>query len=152
MKRHGVPHDQLSEVSGRLGAARFEGWTIHLPMVAKGRVAEAERLSNAALNAMSAPVWLSHVTLDEYASLQRTLGVGPDQTMAFGDYLNDLEMLAQATHSFAMGNAHPRVVAASRRVGYRRSVGQAAGRSAERFEDRHERSARQVRHGRDRVG
>ncbi len=75
MKRHGVPHDQLSEVSGRLGAARFEGWTIHLPMVAKGRVAEAERLSNAALNAMSAPVWLSHVTLDEYASLQRTLGV-----------------------------------------------------------------------------
>lgn len=47
-------------------------------------------------------------------ALQRTLGVGPDQTMAFGDYLNDLEMLAQATHSFAMGNAHPRVVAASR--------------------------------------
>ena len=33
------------------------------------------------------------------------------------------------------------VVAASRRVGYRRSVGQAAGRSAERFEDRHERSS-----------
>ncbi len=47
-------------------------------------------------------------------ALQRSLGVGPDQTMAFGDYLNDLEMLALATHSFAMGNAHPRVVGASR--------------------------------------
>lgn len=47
-------------------------------------------------------------------ALQRSLGVGPDQTMAFGDYLNDLEMLAEATHSFAMDNAHPRVKALAR--------------------------------------
>jgi Cof subfamily protein (haloacid dehalogenase superfamily) len=47
-------------------------------------------------------------------ALQRSLGIGPDQTMAFGDYLNDLEMLAEATHSFAMANAHPRVARATR--------------------------------------
>ncbi len=31
--------------------------------------------------------------------------------MAFGDYLNDLEMLDAATWSFAMANAHPEVLA-----------------------------------------
>jgi hydroxymethylpyrimidine pyrophosphatase-like HAD family hydrolase len=29
------------------------------------------------------------------------------ETMAFGDYLNDLEMMKQAPYSFAMENAHP---------------------------------------------
>lgn len=40
-------------------------------------------------------------------ALQRRLGVTPDQTMVFGDYLNDLEMMATATYAFAMANAHP---------------------------------------------
>jgi len=39
--------------------------------------------------------------------IQRSLGVTPDQTMAFGDFLNDLEMMDAATYSFAMANAHP---------------------------------------------
>jgi Cof subfamily protein (haloacid dehalogenase superfamily) len=39
--------------------------------------------------------------------LQERLGVTPDQTMAFGDFLNDLEMMDAATYSFAMANAHP---------------------------------------------
>ena len=43
------------------------------------------------------------------ARLQEALGVTPAQTVAFGDYLNDLEMLAQAEHSFAMANSHPDV-------------------------------------------
>ena len=47
-------------------------------------------------------------------ALQRSLGIGQDQTLAFGDYLNDLEMLAEATHSFAMANAHPRVAASTK--------------------------------------
>jgi hypothetical protein len=42
--------------------------------------------------------------------LQRELGVTPAQTMVFGDYLNDLEMLDAAEWSFAMANAHPEVV------------------------------------------
>ena len=39
--------------------------------------------------------------------LQAALGATADQTMAFGDFLNDLEMMDAATWSFAMANAHP---------------------------------------------
>ena len=46
--------------------------------------------------------------------MQRRLGVTPDQTMAFGDFLNDLEMMGAATHSFAMANAHPSLKARAR--------------------------------------
>ncbi|TQM64134.1 HAD family hydrolase [Humibacillus xanthopallidus] len=48
--------------------------------------------------------------------LQRALGITAAQTMAFGDYLNDLEMLGAAEHSYAMANAHPAVVEAARHV------------------------------------
>lgn len=41
--------------------------------------------------------------------LQRELGITPAQTLVFGDYLNDLEMLDAAEWSFAMTNAHPDV-------------------------------------------
>ncbi|POX45381.1 Cof-type HAD-IIB family hydrolase [Streptomyces sp. Ru72] len=46
--------------------------------------------------------------------LQRDLGITPAQTLAFGDYLNDLEMLDAAEWSFAMTNAHPDVVRRAR--------------------------------------
>lgn len=38
--------------------------------------------------------------------LQKELGIGKAETMAFGDYNNDLEMLELAHFSFAMENAH----------------------------------------------
>ncbi|WP_278236079.1 Cof-type HAD-IIB family hydrolase [Isoptericola sp. AK164] len=43
--------------------------------------------------------------------LQAALGVTPAQTVAFGDYLNDLEMLDAADWSYAMAGAHPDVLA-----------------------------------------
>ncbi|GGK81744.1 hydrolase [Planomonospora parontospora subsp. parontospora] len=46
--------------------------------------------------------------------LQQELGVTPAQTMVFGDYLNDLEMLDAAEWSFAMANAHPQVIGRAR--------------------------------------
>lgn len=46
--------------------------------------------------------------------LQDALGVTPAQTVAFGDYLNDLEMMDAAEHSYAMANAHADVVARAR--------------------------------------
>ncbi|ACZ32309.1 HAD-superfamily hydrolase, subfamily IIB [Xylanimonas cellulosilytica DSM 15894] len=46
--------------------------------------------------------------------LQAELGIGREQTVVFGDYLNDLEMLAAADWSFAMADAHPRVREAAR--------------------------------------
>lgn len=39
--------------------------------------------------------------------VQRALGITPAQTMVFGDFLNDLEMMDAADYSFAMANAHP---------------------------------------------
>lgn len=46
--------------------------------------------------------------------LQAELGVGAPQTVVFGDYLNDLEMLDTADRSYAMANAHPEVAARAR--------------------------------------
>ena len=42
--------------------------------------------------------------------LQRQLGITREQTVAFGDYLNDIEMLDAAGLSFAMQDAHPEVL------------------------------------------
>ncbi|GAA5026178.1 Cof-type HAD-IIB family hydrolase [Microbacterium fluvii] len=47
-------------------------------------------------------------------NLQRALGITPAQTMAFGDYLNDVELLKSADWSYAMDNAHPDVQAVAR--------------------------------------
>lgn len=48
--------------------------------------------------------------------LQERLGVTAEQTMAFGDYLNDAGLLDAAHWSFAMDNAHPEVRARARHV------------------------------------
>jgi Cof subfamily protein (haloacid dehalogenase superfamily) len=62
--------------------------------------------------AISGPHWVDVMspTANKGRALeqvQRALGVTRDQTMAFGDFLNDLEMMDAATYSFAMANAHP---------------------------------------------
>lgn len=41
--------------------------------------------------------------------IQKTYNISNNETLAFGDYNNDIEMLKQATYSFAMENAHPNV-------------------------------------------
>lgn len=43
--------------------------------------------------------------------LQELYGISKQETMVFGDYNNDLEMLAMGHFSFAMANAHPNVTA-----------------------------------------
>ncbi|PCJ96937.1 MAG: haloacid dehalogenase [Flavobacteriaceae bacterium] len=42
--------------------------------------------------------------------LQHKYDIAPNETLVFGDYNNDLEMLACADYSFAMANAHPNVL------------------------------------------
>jgi len=42
-------------------------------------------------------------------ALQNALAISRSETAAFGDYLNDLEMLDGAEHSYAMANAHPQL-------------------------------------------
>ena len=46
--------------------------------------------------------------------LQESLNIKPEETMVFGDQLNDLEMMKQAYYSFAVGNARPEVKKAAR--------------------------------------
>ncbi|MBT9777260.1 Cof-type HAD-IIB family hydrolase [Clostridium sp. MCC353] len=46
--------------------------------------------------------------------LQESLEILPEETMAFGDQLNDIEMLKRAYYSFAIGNARPEVKKAAR--------------------------------------
>ncbi len=59
----------------------------------------------------SSPVWLDIMPegVNKGAALeflQEKMGVSKSETMAFGDYLNDYEMLQMADYSYAMANAH----------------------------------------------
>ena len=63
---------------------------------------------------VSGEIWLdlSHNNANKgYAlqKLQERYQITPEETMVYGDYNNDLEMLALAEYSFAMANAHPNV-------------------------------------------
>ena len=40
-------------------------------------------------------------------NIQKNLGIKPEECAAFGDYLNDVQMLQAVKYSFAMANAHP---------------------------------------------
>lgn len=46
--------------------------------------------------------------------LQESLDIKPEETMVFGDQMNDVEMMNQAYYSFAVKNARPEVKAAAR--------------------------------------
>ncbi|MDK9758064.1 Cof-type HAD-IIB family hydrolase [Vibrio sp. D173a] len=63
---------------------------------------------------VSAKIWLDVMNAEASKGaaikhLQETMGFGPEETMTFGDYLNDLEMLQVSKHSYAMENAHEAV-------------------------------------------
>lgn len=42
--------------------------------------------------------------------LKRIKQITSDDLMAFGDYMNDAELLQECTHSYAMANAHPEII------------------------------------------
>ena len=46
--------------------------------------------------------------------VQQQMGISAEETMVFGDYNNDLEMLALGNYSYAMANAHHNVKKAAR--------------------------------------
>jgi Cof subfamily protein (haloacid dehalogenase superfamily) len=48
--------------------------------------------------------------------IQAEMGFKRDEIMAFGDFLNDYEMMEAAGHSYAMKNAHPEILRISRFV------------------------------------
>ena len=51
---------------------------------------------------------------DDMKALQEELGILPEETMVFGDQMNDMEMLEQAYYSFAVANARQDVKEAAR--------------------------------------
>ncbi|MDO1451461.1 Cof-type HAD-IIB family hydrolase [Rhodocytophaga aerolata] len=68
---------------------------------------------------LSGKIWvdLSHKLVDKgraIALLQNKYSISIEETMAFGDYLNDLEMMQRAYFSYAMENAHPDIKKAAR--------------------------------------
>ncbi|QHT71761.1 HAD family phosphatase [Rhodocytophaga rosea] len=68
---------------------------------------------------VSGKIWLdlSHKLADKgraIALLQNKYSISIEETMAFGDYLNDLEMMQRAYFSYAMENAHPDIKKAAR--------------------------------------
>lgn len=63
---------------------------------------------------VSAKIWLDVMNAEASKGaaiehLQKSLGFTYEQTMSFGDYFNDLEMLQASYHSYAMDNAHPKI-------------------------------------------
>ncbi len=65
---------------------------------------------------VSGEIWLdlSHNLANKghaLQQLQHNYKISPEETMVFGDYNNDLEMMTTAKYSFAMQNAHPNVKA-----------------------------------------
>ncbi len=67
---------------------------------------------------VSGEIWLdlSHNLANKghaLQQLQNNYNILPEETLVFGDYNNDLEMMTKAKYSFAMANAHPNVKAAA---------------------------------------
>ena len=68
---------------------------------------------------MSGDTWLDIIPLEAnkglaVKELQESLNIRPEETIAFGDQLNDLEMLGRAYYSYAVGNAREEVKKAAR--------------------------------------
>lgn len=81
-----------------------------LARAAIGDRATVTRSSPSALLEISGP-GVSKASTLELCCAER--GITPQEVVAFGDMPNDIEMLAWAGTSYAMGNAHPDVVAAA---------------------------------------
>lgn len=71
--------------------------------------------------AVAAKVFIDITALDAnkgnaIKDIQKELNISPEETLVFGDYLNDLEMMKAAEHSYAMKNAHPEIIQTARNV------------------------------------
>nr|WP_224059284.1 Cof-type HAD-IIB family hydrolase [Streptomyces kanamyceticus] len=75
-----------------------------------GDRATVTRSSPSALLEISGP-GVSKASTLELCCAER--GIAPEEVVAFGDMPNDIEMLTWAGTSYAMGNAHPDVIAAA---------------------------------------
>jgi len=64
--------------------------------------------------AVAGDKWLdiTHLTASKGTAIERIqqlFGISPEETLIFGDYLNDLDMMGSGYYSYAMKNAHPKI-------------------------------------------
>lgn len=65
--------------------------------------------------AISGAIWLDITSFTAnkgvaVSKIQKEFNISEDQTMVFGDFLNDYEMMKTAKYSYAMQNAHPKIM------------------------------------------
>lgn len=80
-----------------------------------------ENYRNKLKYSLSGDTWLDVMNLEVNKGnaiklLQESLEITPEETMAFGDQLNDIEMMKQAYYSYAVGNAREETKEAARYI------------------------------------
>ncbi len=71
--------------------------------------------------AVAGEMWLDITNIDgskgnAIRAIQDRLNISAAETLVFGDYLNDLDMIQNAGYSYAMKNAHPDILEAAKYV------------------------------------
>ena len=107
--------DDLTKVEDQF--TKISAYKDHGVCEAAGHI--KERYDSRLKIAMAGEMWMDCVALgvnkgEAIKTLQESLNILPEETMAFGDQLNDIEMLGQAYYSFAIGNARDEVKKAAR--------------------------------------
>jgi Cof subfamily protein (haloacid dehalogenase superfamily) len=85
-------------------------------LLARARDAVGEQLATLTHSSADGLLEISAAGISKASTLETVCaerGLGPMDTIAFGDMPNDLPMLAWAGHSVAVANAHPEVLAAA---------------------------------------
>ncbi|HCP47593.1 MAG TPA: hypothetical protein DIU15_16245 [Deltaproteobacteria bacterium] len=116
--KDGVPHSEVGDLLGHLNERSDEPFKILCIDESGGIERLADRLrpvlKEGSVLVRSEPTYLEVLPpgVSKGAALpvvSRHLGVPPSDVVAFGDGLNDLELLQASGLGVAMGNAHPRV-------------------------------------------
>jgi hypothetical protein len=110
-----------------LPGVRFEGWTIHLPLHADGRYAEAERLAHAALATAPGTLWFSHLPAEETAALARQLGGADADPVPVRQRVGTRLWLDRASRSTTATVLDVHEIKRGERAGYRQRVCPADG-------------------------
>lgn len=71
--------------------------------------------------AVAGEIWLDITNMEgskgnAIEAIQSRLNISPEETLVFGDYLNDLDMIQNAGFSYAMKNAHPGILKAAKYI------------------------------------
>lgn len=114
MKRHGMDAEDARSAAGWEDAVTFEGWTIHLPLLDEGRMAEARRLGRLAQELRPGPIWISHLSAEEANHLAQELGVEVRLRLGTSLWLGDPSSLRTTARVVDLHR-----VARGERVGYR---------------------------------